>query len=120
MASYCTPQDLIDRYGETELLQLAPGAGGALDTAKVALAIADASGFVDARLRLRHTLPLAEVPALLVRLTAAIARHELHLGGGRQPSEQVAGERDAAIAFLKEEAAGQVDLGIPLSTGGGA
>ncbi|MBR0647806.1 gp436 family protein [Plastoroseomonas hellenica] len=120
MAGYCTPQDLIDRYGEAELLQLAPAGGDVIDAAKVMLAIADASGFVDARLRLRHTLPLAEVPGLLTRLTAAIARHELHLGGGRQPTDQVAGERDAAIAFLKEEAAGQVDLGIPVSTGGGA
>ncbi|HEY4254582.1 MAG TPA: phage protein Gp36 family protein, partial [Roseomonas sp.] len=90
-----------------------------IDAARVDLAIADAAGFADAYLRLRHTLPLAATPALLVRLTAAIARHELHLGSGRQATEQAIGERDAAIALLKDEAQGLVDFGIPV-TGAGA
>jgi phage gp36-like protein len=57
-------------------------------------------------------LPLSAVPRLLVRLSAAIARHDLHLGGDRQPTEQVQKERDHAIAFLKDVATGKADLGL--------
>ena len=112
MTAYCTPQDLEDRYGEAELFQLAPGGGGRPDTARVQRACDDAGDLVDGFLRVRHTLPLSAVPRLLVRLSAAIARHDLHLGGDRQPTDQVKAERDHAIAFLKDVAAGKADLGL--------
>lgn len=112
MTAYCTPQDLEDRYGEAELFQLAPGGGGRPDTARVQRACDDAGDLVDGFLRVRHTLPLSAVPRLLVRLSAAIARHDLHLGGDRQPTNQVKAERDDAIAFLKDVAAGKADLGL--------
>ena len=112
MTAYCTPQDLEDRYGEAELFQLAPGGGGRPDTARVQRACDDAGDLVDGYLRPRHTLPLSAVPRLLVRLSAAIARHDLHLGGDRQPTDQVKTERDHAIAFLKDVAAGKADLGL--------
>jgi phage gp36-like protein len=112
MTAYCTPQDLEDRYGEAELFQLAPGGGGRPDPARVPRACDDAGDLVDGFLRVRHTLPLSAVPRLLVRLSAAIARHDLHLGGDRQPTDQVKAERDHAIAFLKDVAAGKADLGL--------
>jgi phage gp36-like protein len=112
MLSYCAPQDLIDRFGEAEVAQLAPSTLGPIDTARAQRACDDASSIVDGYLRARHTLPLTAAPPLLVKLTAAIARFELHLGGDRQPTDQVIKDRDAAIAFLKDVAAGKADLGI--------
>lgn len=112
MPAYCTPQDLVDRYGQAELTQLAPGGGGTLDTARVQRACDDAGDLVDGYLRPRHTLPLTATPRILVRLAAAIARHDLHLGGDRQPTDQVKAERDHAIAFLKDVSCGKADLGI--------
>lgn len=112
MPAYCTPQDLIDRFGEDELAQLASLSPGMIDTARVQRACDDAGDLADGYLRARHSLPLTAIPRLLVKLSAAIARFELHLGGDRQPTDQVRQDRDAAIAFLKDVAAGKADLGI--------
>ena len=115
MTAYCTPQDLIDRFGQNEVAQLSPALLGQVDTARVQRACDDAGDIVDGYLRPRHTLPLSAVPRLLVKLSAAIARFELHLGGDRQPTDQVRHDRDQAIAFLKDVAAGKADLGIDAS-----
>jgi phage gp36-like protein len=112
VTAYCTRQDLIDRFGEEELFQLAPGAGGQPDAARVQRACEDAGDMVDGYLRPRHPLPLTAVPRILVKLSAAIARFELHLGGDRQPTDQVKQDRDAALAFLKDVSASKADLGI--------
>ena len=116
MTAYCTPQDLIDRFGQNEVAQLAPALLGQVDTARVQRACNDAGDLVDGYLRPRYALPLSAVPTILVKLSAAIARFELHLGGDRQPTDQVRQDRDLAIAFLKDVAAGKADLGIT-STG---
>lgn len=116
MTAYCTPQDLIDRFGQNEVAQLAPATPGPVDTVRVQRACNDAGDMVDGYLRPRHTLPLSAVPTILVKLSAAIARFELHLGGDRQPTDQVRQDRDQAIAFLKDVAGGKADLGIT-STG---
>jgi phage gp36-like protein len=113
VTTYATQADLSDRYGTEELLQLAPMPDGVtVSAAKVARACEDAGDLADGYLRGRHALPLTAIPPLLRRLTAAIARYELHLGGDRQPTEQVMKDRDAAIAFLKDVQAGKADLGI--------
>ncbi|MCA3366164.1 MAG: DUF1320 domain-containing protein [Roseomonas sp.] len=112
MTAYCTPQDLIDRFGQAEIAQLAPATPGPVDTARVQRACNDAGDMVDGYLRPRHTLPLSAVPTILVKLSAAIARFELHLGGDRQPTDQVRQDRDQAIAFLRDVTAGKADLGI--------
>lgn len=125
MPAYCTPDDLIQRFGATEVAQLVPLAPGMEDTEAVQRACDDATDIVNGYLAARHTLPLSSVPRILNRLTLAIARYELHLGGDRQPTEQVKQNRDDAIAFLKDVAAGRADLGIddggetPVETSGG-
>ena len=112
MTAYCTPQDLIDRFGQAEIAQLAPATPGPVDTARVQRACNDAGDLVDGYLRPRYALPLSAVPTILVKLSAAIARYELHLGGDRQPTDQVRQDRDQAIGFLRDVAAGKADLGI--------
>lgn len=124
MASYCTPDDLIARFGVTEVAQLAPATPGPVDTPKVQQACDDATDTVNGYLATRHTLPLSAIPRILTRLTIAVARYELHLGGDRQPTDQVKQDRDDAIAFLKDVAASRAELGIdtggeaPAETGG--
>ncbi len=116
MTAYCTPQDLIDRFGQAEIAQLAPALLGQVDTARVQRACNDAGDLVDGYLRPRYALPLSAVPTILVKLSAAIARFELHQGENRTPTDQVRQDRDYSIAFLKDVAAGKADLGIT-STG---
>jgi len=110
MPAYCTPQNLIDRVGEAEVAQLAPLSPGMIDTAKVQRACDDAGDLVDGYLRKRHTLPLTAVPSILTKFSVAIARYELHLGGDRQPTDQVRRDRDDALAWLKDVANGKADL----------
>lgn len=115
MASYCTPDDLIARFGLTEVTQLAPATPGPVDTPRVQQACDDATDIVDGYLAARHALPLSTIPRILTRLTIAVARYELHLGGDRQPTDQVKQDRDDAISFLKDVAGGRADLGISTS-----
>lgn len=112
MAAYCTLADLTGRFGQAELVQLAPDGSGLIDEARVARAIGDASDTIDGYLRVRYVLPLTAVPPLLTSLCIALARHHLYQGGDRTPTDQVTAARDQVIAFLKDVAAGRAELGI--------
>lgn len=76
--TYATQQDLIDRFSQAELAQLTdPAAGTTIDPVPVARALADADAEVDSYLGARYSLPLANVPTVLVRVAADIARYRL-------------------------------------------
>jgi len=110
--AYCDPQDLIHRFGQAELAQLAPADPGPIDMSRAQQACDDASDLADGYLRARYSLPLSTTPKVLGKLCCDIARAELHHGGDRQPTDQVVKARDAAIAFLKDVASGKADLGL--------
>jgi len=111
---YCTAQDMIDRFGEPELLQLTDRAGvGVIDDQALGLAINDASAQIDGYLAGRYELPLATVPTILVSLACDLARYQLY---DIRATDSVEKRRDDAIAYLKDVATGKVSLG--LSSGG--
>ncbi|WP_338664996.1 DUF1320 domain-containing protein [Pararoseomonas sp. SCSIO 73927] len=110
---YVDQAALEDRFGADELRQLAPDGLDGVDPGRVARACQDASNTADAYLAGRYALPLAVVPELLVRLTAAIARYDLHLGPGRVVTDQVKDEKVAAISMLKDIQARRADLDLP-------
>jgi phage gp36-like protein len=113
--TYATEQDLIDRYGEEELIQLTDRANvGAIDSAVLARAIADADAEIEGYLVGRYALPLASVPPLLARLACDIARYHLY---DDAPLEQVRTRYEDARAHLKGIANGTVQLGLPASAG---
>ncbi|MCR9218931.1 MAG: DUF1320 domain-containing protein [Alphaproteobacteria bacterium] len=106
--SYATQQDLIDRFGEEELLALADRDGdGAIDAAVVDRALADAAGLIDSYIGARYRLPVDPVPAQLVAAAAAIARWHLYADA---PHERVSEAYRATLAWLKDVAAGRADL----------
>lgn len=106
---YATQQDLVDRFGETEVIQLSDRANaGAIDVAVVAAKLADADAEIDSYLQGRYTLPLSPVPLTLQRIACDIARYHLY---DDRPTEYVAKRYDAAIAFLRAVAKGDVQLG---------
>lgn len=79
--NYCTQQDMIERFGEQELIQLTDRADpptGGIDGTVLDKAIADASAFIDGYLAKRYRLPLADVPPFLARLCCQVARYYLH------------------------------------------
>jgi phage gp36-like protein len=108
--TYATQADLVDRFGEQELVELADRDGdGAIDTAVVAAALADADTTIDAYVGKRYGLPLAATPALLRRLAGDLARHFLYKD---DPTEAVQAARDAAIRMLRDIASGSAVLDV--------
>lgn len=108
---YATQDDLVERFGEIELIQLTDrdGVVGAINTAVVAAKLADADGEIDPYLRSRYALPLATVPQPLMRIACDIARYHLHAD---RATEQVAQRYKDAIAFLRAVAKGELQLGL--------
>lgn len=107
---YCTLQDLIDRFGEQELLHLSPNeAGDAIAPDKVTRAIDDATGEINGYVAAGgYPVPLAPVPAIVVAYCADIARYRLHT----HAPDQVSKRYDDAIKFLRAVSSGQVQLGV--------
>ncbi len=104
---YCTQQNLIDRFGAAELIQRTDRTGtGAIDTAVLNEAIADADAEIDGYLT-AYPLPLTTIPANLERMACDIARYYLYDDG---MIEQVKTRYDNAISYLKLVAKGVISI----------
>lgn len=106
---YASQQDLVDRFGELELIQLSDREdGAAIDADVVAAALADADELVDSYIAARVALPLSTVPPRLVRVAGDIARYFLH---AESPTEQVRTAYKDALAWLRDVSQGKATLG---------
>lgn len=144
---YLLPSDLLARFGADELAQIADFSvprvvtGGLLQAAvngadmspwsasdieavtavlaALTRAIDDAQSEIDSYLSSRYSVPMATPSAVIKRLTGDIARYCLC---GDIATETVQKRYDAAVAFLRNVAAGKAALGIeaetPAPTGG--
>lgn len=118
--TYATQADLVDRFGETEVAQRTDRINGTnIDTMVLGRALADADAEIDGYLATRYRLPLASVPAVLVRLASDMARYQLCVGG---VPEAVRQRYEDAVSLLKRMASGDVQLtGVtPLPAEGGS
>lgn len=107
---YCTKQNMIDRYGQEELIQLTDRANvGAIDDQVLDQAIADASGEIDSYLAGRYSLPLATVPVSLIKIACNMTRYNLYDDAA---SETVRQRYEDAIKFLRAVGTGQIDMGL--------
>lgn len=112
---YCTTQDLIDRFGEDELIQLTAevdslgGFSGSGNQVQIDRAIADAAATIDSYLAGRYPLPLDQIPPVLNRHACDMVRYFLQ---DRSPLEEVTNRYNAAIRFLEKVASGAITLGI--------
>lgn len=112
--SYATQADLETRFGAAEILQLADRDGDDIaDSGVVAGALAEADAEIDAHLAGRYVLPLATVPAILVRLACDIARYRLMADN---PLEEARKRYEDARRTLESLAAGRVSLGLPAAS----
>lgn len=110
---YATVQDMIGRFGETEMLRLSSVDGELPETVTVApveQAIADADGIIDSYLRKRYAVPLSPVPQVITRASCILARYDLCTGGDREPPTQVVNDRKDIVAWLTQIANGTVTL----------
>lgn len=109
--TYATQQNLIDRFGEDELIQLTDREGlNAINTTVVDRALADADAQINGYLSVRYTLPLAApLPDELEQIACNIARYALY---GNSMIEIVEKRYEAAISKLRDVAAGRASLGM--------
>lgn len=111
--TYAVQQDLIDRFGQQELIELTDRNNtGSIDATVLGKALADADATINGYLASRYTLPLSTVPSVIVRFAGDIARYYLY---DDRVTEQVATRYADAIKFLKDVAAGNVNLGVDAS-----
>lgn len=122
--TYCTKQDLIDRFGERELMQLTDRdnvPASVIDDTVVEGHLADAHGVVNGYLAKVYKLPIAPVPPVLTKITADVARYFLH-GESAEKDSPVRMAYSDAINWLKDVATGKVGLeaeGVPAAQSGG-
>ncbi len=112
---YCTTQDLIDRFGQDELIRLTAEADSfgefpdQINQVQVDRALSDAGATIDSYLAARYPLPLSQVPPVLNRYACDLSRYFLH---DRNPLEEVTNRYKDAIRYLEKVAAGSISLGI--------
>lgn len=126
--TYASAQDLIARFGETEMLQLTDPDMQDVQLSKLELALADAQAYVDSFVGRVYSLPLAgcvrpapvagnpqatELVAApqLVRITADVARYYLHKDFA--PENEVYLRYKAAERELQAIADGKATLSCP-------
>ena len=110
--NYCTRQDMIDRFGEQELISLTDrNDTGDINDTVLDQAIADASAEIEGYL-VKYPLPLAVVPRVLVRANCDIARYFLY---DDAVPEQVQTRYESIIRYLLEVSKGNINIGPDVS-----
>ncbi len=105
-------QDLVDRFGESELLIAADLDGdGVIDATAVQKALDQATNEIDAWVGERYGLPLPQVPDIVVDKCCDIAFYKLSFTAGKLTEEKRKRYEDA-IALLKAISARKASLGI--------
>lgn len=110
--AYATLQDLIDRFGATELIQRTDRTNRpptTIDEVVVGRALSDAAALIDGYLAKVYQLPLADVPPALTRVAADVAHYYL-LGEVADKDGAAARAYDQALSWLKDVARGTVVL----------
>lgn len=113
--SYAVKQDMIDRFAESELVQLTDRSGTAvaINDTVLARALSDADAEIDGYLMGRYTLPLANTPRMLTSVACDIARYRLY---DDRVTEQVEKRYDDAVKLLRLIGEGKISIGPNSST----
>ncbi|HQS08723.1 MAG: hypothetical protein B7Y12_02160 [Rhizobiales bacterium 24-66-13] len=112
---YATVDDMVTRFGTTELAQLTDRVNkpaSAVDAAVVTRALADADALIDGYIAKVYRLPLSQVPEILAKYAADIARYYLH-GKAAEKDGPILRAYDQALTWLRDVSRGlvQIDVG---------
>ena len=113
---YATKQDLIDRFGADELIELTDRAdppAGEIDDAVLGEVQDTADALIDSHLLERYAVPVSPVPDLLVAVAADIARYRLYKDN---PPEVVTDRHKAAMKTLGDLARGIITIDATAAT----
>lgn len=117
--AYATQQDIIDRYGEDQLLILADrDRDNVVDADVVARALADADAEINLHVGALYDLPLASVPAGLVQIAVDIALYRM-CGTADLATEESRKRYEDARATLRRIAKREISLGPEPEQAGG-
>ena len=106
--TYASLNDLVDRAGEDEILQVADrDDDGIADPDVVAASLTHADNTVNGYLATRFAMPLTAAPPIVVTWAVAIARYHLHRDGA---PDYVVRDYKEALGQLKDAARGLIDL----------
>lgn len=107
--AYITATDMIQRFGEPEMIQLTDreNAIGVVDTTVLDAVIADAQAEVDSYISVRYAMPLAVVPDIIKSCTSDVARYKLY---DTEIPEVVKKRYDDALRFLRDVSARRAAL----------
>jgi phage gp36-like protein len=107
--TYATQQSLVDRFGETEIIQLTDTTNaGVINSATLAQTLADTDAQINAYLH-AYSLPFDITPPSLVRIACDIARYHLY---DVRATELVEARYKDALNFLKNVSNGVASLGV--------
>ncbi|KWH56305.1 gp436 family protein [Burkholderia cepacia] len=113
--SYATRQEMIARFGETEVLALTDREEfGAIDEDVLAGALADASAEMDTYLASRYRVPVQTHARFLAGLCCDIARYRL-TGSETVETNPIRIRYRDAIRFLERAADGAITLGLDVA-----
>jgi len=110
--SYASAQQMIDRFGEAELIQLTDRANPPLQTIDdyvLNAALNDADAEINGYLQARYTLPLASVPLNIARIARDIARYRLY---DDAVTDAVKLRYEQAVKELERISKGIIQLGL--------
>lgn len=111
--SYISLTDILNRVSENELIRLTTNSATATSVAATPVneAIEDAEGEIDSYIGKRYSVPLSDVPKVIVRHAVSIAVYYLYSskGTGRN-DDNIKDNYDNAITFLKDVATGRAVL----------
>lgn len=111
--AYATVQDLIDRYGQTEIVRLTTPADQDLDGVVQPVAeaaLADASAEIDGYVGRRYRVPIDVPPPIVVAKCCAIARYKLSTGEQKSPTEEMRRQYEDGIAWARDVSLGKFVL----------
>lgn len=110
--SYATPAQMVERFGQEELIQVSNRTGypaAEIDPVTLAAALKDGSDLIDGYLGKRYAIPLKPVPSLAVRWNCDLARWFLQPGA---PPEMVKANYERTLEELQAAADGSISLGV--------
>lgn len=107
--TYAAEQDLIQRFGQYEIEQLALTNDGTQDANRIQAALTDATAEINSYLGQRYQVPVATPSPVLQAACCDIARYQLYAA---QATEEVTQRYQQRIAWLRDVASGKASLGI--------
>ena len=108
--SYASPKDVLSRHPNARIAEVTDKAGEKVQSARVKVAVEDASAEIDSYLRKVCKLPLASPPPVLKRLAVDIAIYRLMSLLPKESVEDARRRYEDAIKWLEALVEGEIQL----------